>query len=208
VLEKQGVVNRDHACFSSWLDNHNEKAMFTATQVQSWSRRHLQMCHWYIEMSPDATPPHEESNRKMMEPTFIAPEPIIPPPAPSGRKTRSKVKASVTLANSNKIEASLHTNKRTAPVVSVEVSKRNKLDDDEPPTTELQEVTQSVSETKSGPGQHSGTRSLGGNNWGYRSELVTRDLKGKEFQHVVFNASVAEFLKHGQSGRPVCSVRS
>ena len=36
----------------------------------------MKACHWYVEMNPEETPPHEEENRKSVEPSFIFEAPL------------------------------------------------------------------------------------------------------------------------------------
>ena len=45
--------------------------MFLEEQRKAWSAPHLKACHWYVEMNPKETPPHEEENLKSVEPSFV-----------------------------------------------------------------------------------------------------------------------------------------
>ena len=75
ILKKERVVRAPHPTFASWVDMNCLETMFTTDQILGWAITHLKVCHWYIEMSPNATPPHEEVNRLEVEPEFVPPPP-------------------------------------------------------------------------------------------------------------------------------------
>ena len=64
--------------------------MFSEEQRKAWSAPHLKACHWYVEMNPKETPPHEEENLKSVEPSFIFEAPLASAVAegPNQRATR------------------------------------------------------------------------------------------------------------------------
>ena len=64
-----------HPTFASWVDTNCSETMFTTDQISGWAFTHLKACHWYIEMSHNVTPPHEEENRLEVEPEFVPPPP-------------------------------------------------------------------------------------------------------------------------------------
>ena len=70
------VVLAPHPKFSSWCAAENPDYMFSEEQRKAWSAPHLKACHWYVEMNPKETPPHEEENRKSVEPSFIFEAPL------------------------------------------------------------------------------------------------------------------------------------
>ena len=45
--------------------------MFSKEQKKVWSVLHLKACHWYVEMNTKETPPHEEENLKLVEPSCV-----------------------------------------------------------------------------------------------------------------------------------------
>ena len=64
--------------------------MLSKEQRKAWSAQHLKVCHWYVEMNPKETPPHEEENLKSVEPSFIFEAPLASTVAagPNQRATR------------------------------------------------------------------------------------------------------------------------
>ena len=64
--------------------------MFSKEQRKAWSAPHLKACHWYVEMNPKETPPHEEENLKSVEPLFIFEAPLasVVAEGPNQRATR------------------------------------------------------------------------------------------------------------------------
>ena len=73
------MVRAPHPTFASWVDTNCPKTMFTKDQISCWAVTHLKACHWYIEVSPNAMPLHEEENRLEVKPEFVPPS--SPPPS-------------------------------------------------------------------------------------------------------------------------------
>ena len=203
---KEGLVPEPHPLFAAWLDLNNEDSMFTAEQASDWSENHLRACHWYVEIDPLDTPPHEIDNRRLVEPTFqrqCGPpqenvEQRAAPDVATGKTAKPKSKGgargpSNVVATSKDLTAK--GNKRTAGVENEQAasSKRGKKNDgiaDRPVHTDGAQ-----SEARSSKSHSHVTRSIAG---GYlsqmRTSLVQRAQEGETFHEVVINNSVGDFL--------------
>ena len=91
ILIKERVVRASHPAFASWIDTNCSETMFTTDQISGWVITHLKACHWYIEMSSNATPPHEEENCLKVEPEFVPPPPSPPSTTDAPQKPFEKL---------------------------------------------------------------------------------------------------------------------
>ena len=78
ILQKEGIVLAPHPKFSSWSAAGNADFVFTIKQKAAWTLSHFKAYHWYIEMNSKETPPNKEETRQNVEPSFVAPTPIVP----------------------------------------------------------------------------------------------------------------------------------
>ena len=96
VLLKEQVVKSQSSSFTTWVDTPMKDIMFTEEQIKAWDSAHLRQCHWYLEMNPKATPPHEEVNHQQVQSEFSAPVPQPTAPVAKGKgKSTSETKSKV-----------------------------------------------------------------------------------------------------------------
>jgi hypothetical protein len=195
------VVSNEHPLFTSWLDLEGEKCMFNEYQLDNWEQDHLWACHWYLEMPIDKTPRHEEGNRRSVEPSFKAPNPVPQPAIKAsnasnggGRKAKGKGKGTAAAAQGVTREVASRAKKRGLAPDASESTKRSKLLEDHsaqndpldaPPCQSLNVSSRVVSQS---------TTRFGGNDWGLRNELVHRDVEGQEYFDTILNISVPALM--------------
>jgi hypothetical protein len=130
--------------------------MFMSSQFSTRGPEHLVACHWYIEMPIGSTPPHEEKNRRSLEPSFKTPE-VVPiqtsKGGPSsnigGRKGKPRTKNAVAHTALSWEDGSTRSSKRAPPPSSIDTTKKMKRDDDQVSRPDHDEVNQGHSENRS-----------------------------------------------------------
>ena len=127
MLLKEQVVKSQSSSFSTWVDTTMKDTMFTEAQIKAWDLSHLRQCHWYIEMSSKAIPPHEEQNRRQVQPDFCAPPPSsATAPVKAKGKSTSEPNSKGGGASDSKPDATTKSGKRGGGPATRESSKRKK----------------------------------------------------------------------------------
>ena len=195
MLLKEQVVKSQSSSFSTWVDTTMKDTMFTEAQIKAWDLLHLRQCHWYIEMSSKATPPHEEQNRRQVQPDFCAPPPSTAAPPMKGKgKSTLEPKSKAGGASNSKPEATTKSGKRGGGLATRESSKRKKT-----ATTKSDVVIASVdqvveSEAKSSKSEGQIQRGFTtGNSIAQRSQLINRSFF-ISCEAYFFNKSISELL--------------
>jgi hypothetical protein len=184
--------------------------MYTNDQVETWGLEHLTTCHWYIEMPFANTPPHEQQNRRSLEPSFKTPELVSVQPSKTGstskagsRKERVKSKSGVTLVAAAWEDGPGRSNKHSQMKSTIETAKKAKHDDNPQSQPNHDEVNQSHSENRSSKFQPLTVGGISGNELGFRHLLLKRNHGGKEFDELFMNTSVVDFM----DSKECCSLR-
>jgi hypothetical protein len=192
ILLPDGAVNQEHPCFSSWKDSRSKDSMFTSEQVKEWDWEHLLGCHWYIEMPFSSTPPHEVNNRQTVESDFQMPLSTGPNITHVEEQTKGRT-------GKPKVKSSTQSTKRGLPAEGPEASKRSKTVVDEVAQHDPEEITLTQSEARSSRAVSQTTLSHGGgNDWGGRTSVVSRDTGGQEFFELLLNTSVESLLANSE----------
>ena len=146
-------------------------------------------------MSPKATPPHEEQNRRQMQPDFCAPPPSTAAPPVKGKgKSTSEPKSKTSGALDSKPKATTKSGKHGAGPATRESSKRKKI-----ANVEFDVVIASVdrvaeSEAKSSKSEGRIQRGFTtGNLAAQRSQLINRGFL-ISCEAFFFNKSISELL--------------
>ena len=113
--------------------------MFTEEQIKAWNSAHLRQCHWYLEMNPKATPPHEELNRRQVQPELLAPLPQPTAPVAKGKEKSTSETKSKSATSDSKAATTTKSGKQRGQLHARQLSKCKKTSDDEsdpiaPPT--------------------------------------------------------------------------
>ena len=195
VLLKEQVVKSQSSTFSTWVDTTMKDTMFSEAQIKAWDHSHLRQCHWYIEMLPKATPPHEEQSRCQVQLDFYAQPPVTAAPLVKGKgKSTSEPKSKTGSASDSKPEATTKSGKRAAGPATKESSKRKK-------TTTIQSdalvaSVDQVAESEAKSSKSEGRIQRGftpGNSTAQRLQLINRGFS-ISYEAFFFNKSISELL--------------
>lgn len=195
-----------HPCFASWVDLNNEDCMFTADQAEDWSEEHLLKCHWYLEIDPSDTPPHELENRRSVEPSFQRPTAAVK----ENEQNPAELEVAVGKPSKLKSRGGALTKQKAAPSSNVTGAKENGkgnkraggADNEQAGSSKKgrHDLDGAQSEARSSKSNSHVTRSIGG---GYlstlRTSLIKRAAEGVKYQEQVINSSVGDFLQSDAS---------
>jgi hypothetical protein len=117
-----------------------------------------------------------------------------PPLATGTQKGRSKLKTGVTLAAASWEDGSTRSNKRAPLPSSSEVEKKSKRQDDMDPRQDHDETNLSQSESRPTKLHSQTTGGFAINDVGGRHSLIKRNCKGMEFQELLLNYTVEDFM--------------
>jgi hypothetical protein len=192
-------VSSDNPLFTSWLDLDGEKYMFNEYQLQNWPHKHLWACHWYLEISIDKTPRHEEGHRHSMEPSFRALNSVPHPPSKisttsssGGRRSKGKTKTPTVAGH----DASARAKKRGLPPVASDCTKRLKVLEDQMAQHDPEDELQSQSLNLSSKTITQSRGGDAGSDWGFMNSLVNWDMGGRSFYETVLKVSVSALLNN------------
>ena len=193
ILLKEQVVKSQSSSFTTWVDTSMKDTIFTEEKIKVWDSAHLRQCHWYLE-NPKAMPPHEEVNRRQVQPEFSAPlpQPIAPIAKRKGKSTLETKSKSV--ASNLKAATTAKSGKRRGQPNVRQSSKRKKTLDNEsdPIAPPADQVVESDAKSFKSQGRIPKEFTIG-HSAAQRSQLIHRGFTNSS-DAFFLNRSISEIL--------------